>query len=482
MTATPMQANEYEIRKMKADLSTLAKNVKELRSKKDLRYPLLIEFCGTPKSGKTTIINALNLFLRRSGFKTIVLTERASVCPISDKTHPFFNLWTLTSAVSDIIKALDKNRSNGKVDFILADRGIFDALCWFEWLERLHNNKTVRPFSDRDYQTVKDFILMDIWKKHLSLIFVFKVKPQIAIDREYANLLTDIAGTIMDKRVLEDFNSCIDDVKSKYAEHFRKAIRQEKLDTLVSYDNNSSDINKTNYDVTRKVLELVKEVLTEYIGYFAYTLVDDLLYGVNDLNVLSKYPLQYGVRSRVEEMNAIQPVCIAVITNKNRDKVLVVQKDISKTSPASPERQRHLTYLGGHVHYEDSLQEGTDLMELSEVFKTTLNRELDEEIHLVPAIEIEPFLIYTPETNSKSNKHLAICYVIEYDFDKHEELKLYSDEFIKNNSSELSGQLLDINKLNIEDIKFDSWSLQILEKVFNLKTPKENTEFVRNID
>ena len=112
-----------------AELERLAKEVLRLKSEREQRRPLLIEFCGSPKSGKSTTINSLNIFLKRNGFKTILLTERASICPIENKIHPFFNIWTLSSAVAEIIKNIDLGKD--KIDIIISDRGLFDSLCWF---------------------------------------------------------------------------------------------------------------------------------------------------------------------------------------------------------------------------------------------------------------------------------------------------------------------------------------------------------------
>ena len=55
-----------------AELERLAKEVLRLKSEREQRRPLLIEFCGSPKSGKSTTINSLNIFLKRNGFKTIL--------------------------------------------------------------------------------------------------------------------------------------------------------------------------------------------------------------------------------------------------------------------------------------------------------------------------------------------------------------------------------------------------------------------------
>ncbi len=100
-------SNENEKLMAIKKLENSASKILQLKGERELRRPILIEFCGTPKSGKTTTITALNLFLKRNNFNTIVLTERAGVCPVPTKTHPFFNLWTMTSALAEMSAKLN---------------------------------------------------------------------------------------------------------------------------------------------------------------------------------------------------------------------------------------------------------------------------------------------------------------------------------------------------------------------------------------
>ena len=65
------------------------------------RKPIVLEFAGVPKAGKTSTIGALCAFLKRCGFKVQVVAERAAICPIRDKTHPNFNVW-----IRDLMKQL----------------------------------------------------------------------------------------------------------------------------------------------------------------------------------------------------------------------------------------------------------------------------------------------------------------------------------------------------------------------------------------
>ena len=68
------------------------------------RKPLVIEFAGVPKAGKTTTLTQVQAFLKRCGFRTDVMVERASVCPIRDKKHANFNIWTLCTTLAQILE------------------------------------------------------------------------------------------------------------------------------------------------------------------------------------------------------------------------------------------------------------------------------------------------------------------------------------------------------------------------------------------
>lgn len=84
------------------ELEKLATEVLSLKKQMRQRRPIVIEFCGSPKAGKTSCINSLNIFLKRNGFKTAILNEQASFSPISDKHNPVFNVWTCSSAINEI--------------------------------------------------------------------------------------------------------------------------------------------------------------------------------------------------------------------------------------------------------------------------------------------------------------------------------------------------------------------------------------------
>src|SRR5271157_5238059 len=88
---------------MKTPLQQRAETLAQEFKKKG-RKPVVIEFAGSPKAGKTTTLATVQTFLKRCGFKVEVVIERASVCPIRDKKHANFNIWTACTTLAQILE------------------------------------------------------------------------------------------------------------------------------------------------------------------------------------------------------------------------------------------------------------------------------------------------------------------------------------------------------------------------------------------
>lgn len=428
-------------------LETLAQDVLKLKNLHRQRRPIVIEFCGSPKAGKTSSITSLNIFLKRNGFKTAVLTERASICPISDKQSPAFNVWTCTSTINEINERIDTANTsveNG-VDVIICDRGIFDALCWFRWLE------SKEKMSEEEYKVLTDFSLLYRWQKNIDLVYIFLASPEESIKREYANLLTDKRGTIMREDILSEYKLAVMDTLKEYKEYFRATY---VIDTT---NRNQNDVG---YEVTEKTLQTLKEMLMEKIGFIHKT---DLSFpgGVCCFNTIQDQfeHINYGLRDSVENnSDYVQPIAIAVIRSKDNKKILCVKKSPKSTEKSSPEYGQTLLYIGGHMRKEDKSKKCACFLD---VVRNTLERELFEELGVSVVVNKtqEPFVIYTPNTE-KSKAHIAICWLINIDEDS--KIRLDSYELIQKKGSSKSGTFVPIKDILEPEYKLESWSRTIL--------------------
>lgn len=447
-------------------LEKLAQEVLQLKNIHRQRRPIVIEFCGSPKAGKTSSINSLNIFLKRNGFKTAVLTERASVCPISDKESPIFNSWTCSSTINEINEKIDLANASpnpeNNLDIIICDRGIFDALCWFRWLK--NRNK----MDDTEYNVLTQFALLNRWQKNIDLVYVFVTTPEESIRREYANLLTDKRGSIMKEDILLQYKEAVHQTLSEYEKVFRATY---------IIDTTDQEQNSVGYEVTEKTLITLRDMLMEKIGYVdsSNLILHD---GLNQFTLIKDglEKIQYDLRDKIEnDSSLIQPIAIAVITTHDQEKVFCVKKTAKSTDKSSPESGQTLLYVGGHMRREDCSSTCDAFLD---VLRNTLKRELYEELGVSIAIDKSqmPFVIYTPD-NAKSRKHLAIGWKVS--MDEETKFRLDSYELIQKKGKTRSGSFVPLKDITNSDMSFESWSKTILLNLFSEQLTEPQREYIK---
>lgn len=441
------------------ELEALAKTVLDLKNEVIPRRPIVIELCGSPKSGKTSCINSLDLFFRRNNFRTRVLSERASVCPVRNKYDPYFNIWTVTSAIAELSEVLSNHSKD--YDIVIMDRGIFDALCWFNWL-------LVRDHLDEStFNSLEKFLIMSRWRSVIDLVYVFTAMPQTSLEREFANLLTRKTGSIMHPDILASYKQTIDESKEKYSTTFKQ---------IECIDTSEPSLNDVNYAVTNSILNILYDNTAERIGYLDRISIPESRERYFQYSDIESLPLvlKFDVRKKVEsDSSKLQPIPILVITNKQRTKVYVVKKNKKQTSENSPESRKTLIYFGGHIRQEDLRESGDEGLLL--VSRYALHREVKEEtgVDYYPNKDAKPLCIWDT-SNDRSDKHLAMCHVLETDFDTLK-IKLDKNEFITTGPT-VSGRVMEIQKLVESHSELEAWSKIILKQVFNCILPGTQDE------
>lgn len=160
-------------------------------------HPVVVEFAGSPKSGKSTTIDVISHFFRRMDFKVRAPTEGAS------KRTPYhlkrnlvaFNCFTLNYAISEL---LDAYYNVEQPDLVILDRGPFDSLAWLRHL----NEKG--ELADEDLETLERFALLPLWTGQMSAIYLFTCDPKISLARENEAKLTRREGRAMNPERLSD--------------------------------------------------------------------------------------------------------------------------------------------------------------------------------------------------------------------------------------------------------------------------------------
>lgn len=134
---------------------------------------IVIEFGGTPKAGKTTLIDAVDRFLRRRGLKVLAPPEGANFIR-NGREHPLYSFRTTLYVAEIILEQVAKN----DYDAIVFDRGLYDRYCWFVYERR------VGILEESSVLFFQDFCLRDEWRLDLGIFLVCNPEETVSRDRK----------------------------------------------------------------------------------------------------------------------------------------------------------------------------------------------------------------------------------------------------------------------------------------------------------
>ena len=271
------------------------------------RKPLVIEFAGLPKGGKTTLINSLSLFLRRNEIRTRVITERASICPIVDKLDLTFNVWTGCSSLLQFLELVQEKSYN----VIIFDRGIYDSIVWLHYLAEEHK------LDNDKFATIRDFFLLARWRRAIDLVIEVRTKPQKSLEREFKDSLTDIPGRIMNMQVLDKYLYHADKVRADYSKLFKEYIMVDTTENITA-----ENVEQITILVLQKLMYLSdEELIVIHTNEFNDTLnlsgfSADQVYIKALEGLISSTRITPHRSDAEQDANVIQIVPVCVITYK----------------------------------------------------------------------------------------------------------------------------------------------------------------------
>lgn len=435
-----------------AELEATAAKLKQLLESGTAKRPLIIEFSGAPKAGKTRSISGLELFLKRNGIKAEVFTERASVAPIKSKGHLNFNVWVSCASLQGMLEALYRD-----LDVFILDRGIFDALVWNEWLEM------TGKITSGEAGQVAQFFTMERWTELVDLIFVLTRDPKVSIEREYADQLTTKRGTIMEEGTLKQILQSTDTTLRENSTKFKR---------IVTIDTTATNTRQGVAKITDEALKVLNEFLDESICVVPVSAVKVRLPDsgfVSDPTIVSgfietvKKEKMFSRRSQAEENpNYLQPIPCAVL--RYNDKVLLLKRK----KPGHPLHDTYAVWAGGHVVQAD---------EGSNILLNTLNRELTEELFIKEAFQLNPEPIGLIRTNedARASRHIAVLYELTLK-NENVALALNQKEFRSTRGSSMSGRLVQVKEIGSLYHDMGTWSKFIVDHFWPDQMPKTKPE------
>lgn len=182
----------------KAELLNLKQ---ELKSNK----PYLIEFTGTPRTGKTTLINNINDFFKKGGFNSKIIEEFVSseyynkVIKPFNKNRTTFEINRLI--MKEIVKLANKEIISNK-DIVIFDRGIYDRCIW---MQRAMNLGIV---TKEEAQSFLNQYMLEA-KNKVDSLFITYADDQVALKRDYLHSLALEPRNFLNLNNIMEFNNAL---------------------------------------------------------------------------------------------------------------------------------------------------------------------------------------------------------------------------------------------------------------------------------
>lgn len=242
-------SNYYqELKKLHAQKMELER----LRKICQLSKPYVIEFSGTPRTGKTTIINNLFDFFKKGGFDVSIIEEFTTSKNYKDnikKELKDLSLKDINLKIIEIVYQQLKEEIGKNKDIILIDRSINDRQIWNYKRYKSGDivNKCYMEYRDNYKQKSKELI---------DYLVVTYADSLTSLKRDYVSSLA------LEKRNFLNINN-VDDYNKNLLE--LEDLFNESVDNYLFVDTNNISKNDSSVIVAKNIMNSMR---SKYIDEF----------------------------------------------------------------------------------------------------------------------------------------------------------------------------------------------------------------------
>ena len=241
------------------ELNAKKQELKRLSKMVTLTKPFVIEFTGTPRTGKTTILNNLYDFFKKGDFDIALIEELTTSQYYKEKMKPIFkdkpSGYINKTNIEETAKQLEEAVRNGG-EIILVDRSLNDRSIWN--LRQFNQG----GFSKEEYE--------DITKKYdkmtrelIDILVIGYVDSATALKRDYLNSLALEERSFLTIENIDEYNEYLN---LRMPEFTKDVAKVYKLDTKEYTKRDSSVLVASEImDYMRDVY--IKKIKEEYHGF-----------------------------------------------------------------------------------------------------------------------------------------------------------------------------------------------------------------------
>ena len=210
------------------------------------KVPYVIEFTGTPRTGKTTLIHNLYDFFKKKGFVVEVLEEFTTSKKYKREIYPLLKEKSKNIVNIEIpkyvLKQLEEAITN-KPDIILVDRSLLDRLIW---VDRLYIKNGMTKEEYEDYKN----LYIPLIKEKINMIVGTYTDSLTSLKRDYCANLSMEERSFLNKKNVEEFNSSLLSIQ--------KLARNENINFHL-FDTTDKSQRQISFEVVDAILNDMKK-------------------------------------------------------------------------------------------------------------------------------------------------------------------------------------------------------------------------------
>ena len=207
----------YEIRKR---LHAQKEELKKLKAFSNLKKPFVIEFSGTPRTGKTSVIKSFTDFLTKGGFSVEMIEEFTTSKYYKENIQPLYQKGPIQELYlkinEEVSRELEHAQKTGK-DVIIIDRSLNDRQIWND--RGYHKGQ----IQEEIYQELQE-TNSNLSKEYIDFLILTYTDPLTALKRDYRASLALEKRRFINEENLREYNESLRRMRNRLNNNVKKSL------------------------------------------------------------------------------------------------------------------------------------------------------------------------------------------------------------------------------------------------------------------
>ena len=233
-------------------LHAMKVELKRLKELSPLDKPFVVEFSGTPRTGKTTTINNLYDFFKKGGLDVEIIEEFTTSKYYKEYLKDKLKGMSLGDSNIIILEEVYKQLQDAlklDKDIILIDRSINDRQIW-----NYRRYKTGEMPGEQYFEAREKY--KETSKELIDFLLITYIDPLTSLKRDYLSSLALEQRRFLNEKNIVDYNRCLHDLQELFS---------ESVDSFYLLDTSHIDINDVASNAAFNILPVMRK---KYIKSF----------------------------------------------------------------------------------------------------------------------------------------------------------------------------------------------------------------------